>query len=86
MDKGPCSCSPVILEENGLAACDSSYTDDELVDAFGDLAALPVEVEERRPTCLRCRRPQKVCLCPFLPQQPLEVSTCLYVVQHPAEV
>uniref|UniRef100_A0A3B3U3F5 tRNA-uridine aminocarboxypropyltransferase n=1 Tax=Poecilia latipinna TaxID=48699 RepID=A0A3B3U3F5_9TELE len=32
-----------------------------------------------------CSRPQKVCLCPFLPQQPLEVSTCLYVVQHPAE-
>uniref|UniRef100_A0A8C6KVA3 tRNA-uridine aminocarboxypropyltransferase n=1 Tax=Nothobranchius furzeri TaxID=105023 RepID=A0A8C6KVA3_NOTFU len=30
-------------------------------------------------------RPQKVCLCPFLPPQPLEVSTCLYVVQHPAE-
>ncbi|KAK5614671.1 DTW domain-containing protein 2 [Crenichthys baileyi] len=85
MDNGPYSCSSVTLEENGLAACDSSYTDDELVDAFGDLAALPVEVEERRPTCLRCRRPQKVCLCPFLPQQPLEVSTCLYVVQHPAE-
>nr|XP_046231291.1 cardiomyopathy-associated protein 5-like [Scatophagus argus] len=54
-------------------------------EGFGDLAALPVEVDERRPTCLRCRRPQKVCLCPFLPPQPLEVSTCLYIVQHPAE-
>ncbi|XP_038148417.1 tRNA-uridine aminocarboxypropyltransferase 2 [Cyprinodon tularosa] len=85
MDNGPCLCSTVTLEENGLTVCDSSCTDDELVDAFGDLTALPVEVEERRPTCLRCRRPQKVCLCPFLPQQPLEVSTCLYVVQHPAE-
>uniref|UniRef100_A0A8C5PBK8 tRNA-uridine aminocarboxypropyltransferase n=1 Tax=Leptobrachium leishanense TaxID=445787 RepID=A0A8C5PBK8_9ANUR len=31
------------------------------------------------------RRPQKVCLCPFLPEQPLPVSTCLYIVQHPAE-
>lgn len=30
-------------------------------------------------------RPEKVCLCPFLPQQPLEVSTCLYIVQHPNE-
>ncbi|XP_030598527.1 DTW domain-containing protein 2 isoform X2 [Archocentrus centrarchus] len=59
--------------------------EDGLVDAFGDLAALPVEAGERRPTCFRCRRPQKVCLCPFLPPQPLEVSTCLYVVQHPAE-
>ncbi|XP_037547767.1 tRNA-uridine aminocarboxypropyltransferase 2, partial [Nematolebias whitei] len=64
---------------------DGRPTEDGVVDAFGDLAALPVEVEERRPTCLRCRRPQKVCLCPFLPPQPLEVSTCLYVVQHPAE-
>uniref|UniRef100_S4RCL9 tRNA-uridine aminocarboxypropyltransferase n=1 Tax=Petromyzon marinus TaxID=7757 RepID=S4RCL9_PETMA len=30
-------------------------------------------------------RPQKVCLCPFLPAHPLEVSTRLYIVQHPAE-
>ncbi|XP_059825611.1 tRNA-uridine aminocarboxypropyltransferase 2 isoform X3 [Hypanus sabinus] len=30
-------------------------------------------------------RPQKVCLCPFLPVHPLNVSTCLYIVQHPAE-
>ncbi|XP_037120814.1 tRNA-uridine aminocarboxypropyltransferase 2 [Syngnathus acus] len=64
---------------------DTSSDDDCLDDAFGGLAALPVEVSERRPTCLRCRRPQKVCLCPFLPAQPLDVSTCLYIVQHPAE-
>ncbi|XP_077398652.1 tRNA-uridine aminocarboxypropyltransferase 2 [Vanacampus margaritifer] len=64
---------------------DTSSDDDRVDDAFGDLAALPVEVSERRPTCLRCRRPQKVCLCPFLPAQPLDVSTCLYIVQHPAE-
>ncbi|XP_077200482.1 tRNA-uridine aminocarboxypropyltransferase 2 isoform X3 [Paroedura picta] len=30
-------------------------------------------------------RPQKVCLCPFLPVNPLKVSTCLYIIQHPAE-
>ncbi|XP_075597127.1 tRNA-uridine aminocarboxypropyltransferase 2 isoform X2 [Balearica regulorum gibbericeps] len=30
-------------------------------------------------------RPQKVCLCPFLPIHPLKVSTCLYIIQHPAE-
>uniref|UniRef100_W5MQW7 tRNA-uridine aminocarboxypropyltransferase n=1 Tax=Lepisosteus oculatus TaxID=7918 RepID=W5MQW7_LEPOC len=52
---------------------------------FEDLLELPVESPERRPTCLRCSRPQKVCLCPFLPVHPLEVSTCLYIVQHPAE-
>ncbi|XP_035039896.1 tRNA-uridine aminocarboxypropyltransferase 2 isoform X2 [Hippoglossus stenolepis] len=85
MEDAPRLSSTVSPEENGPGTCDSSWTEDGLVDAFRDLATLPVEVEERRPTCLRCRRPQKVCLCPFLPTQPLEVSTCLYVVQHPAE-
>ncbi|XP_020635716.3 tRNA-uridine aminocarboxypropyltransferase 2 [Pogona vitticeps] len=46
---------------------------------------LPVEVSARRPECGRCGRPQKVCLCPFLPVHPLNVSTCLYIIQHPAE-
>ncbi|XP_054600509.1 tRNA-uridine aminocarboxypropyltransferase 2 isoform X3 [Nothobranchius furzeri] len=85
MENASSLCSVVSPEEYELKNCDSCPTNDGLVDVFGDLAALPVEVEERRPTCLRCRRPQKVCLCPFLPPQPLEVSTCLYVVQHPAE-
>ncbi|XP_036385811.1 tRNA-uridine aminocarboxypropyltransferase 2 [Megalops cyprinoides] len=52
---------------------------------FGELSQLPIEINERRPTCLRCGRPQKVCLCPFLPACHLEVSTSLYIVQHPAE-
>ncbi|XP_051981200.1 tRNA-uridine aminocarboxypropyltransferase 2-like [Xyrauchen texanus] len=30
-------------------------------------------------------RPVKVCLCPYLPAHPLDVSTSLYIVQHPAE-
>ncbi|XP_011356569.1 DTW domain-containing protein 2 isoform X1 [Pteropus vampyrus] len=46
---------------------------------------LPVEPAERRPECSRCSRPQKVCLCPFLPVYPLHVSTHLYIIQHPAE-
>lgn len=46
---------------------------------------LPVERAERRPECSRCSRPQKVCLCPFLPLHPLHISTNLYVIQHPAE-
>ncbi|XP_018606236.1 DTW domain-containing protein 2 [Scleropages formosus] len=58
---------------------------EETSDEFGDLFELPVEITERRPTCLRCGRPQKVCLCPFLPARPLEVNTRLYIVQHPAE-
>uniref|UniRef100_A0A669AVG7 tRNA-uridine aminocarboxypropyltransferase n=1 Tax=Oreochromis niloticus TaxID=8128 RepID=A0A669AVG7_ORENI len=87
MDCAPSLCPAVTQEiQSGPEMCDGSSMEDGLVDAFGDLAALPVEAGERRPTCFRCRRPQKVCLCPFLPPQPLEVSTCLYVVQHPAEV
>ncbi|XP_058395017.1 tRNA-uridine aminocarboxypropyltransferase 2 [Diceros bicornis minor] len=46
---------------------------------------LPVEPTERRPECSRCSRPQKVCLCPFLPVHPLHISTHLYIIQHPAE-
>lgn len=77
--------SLVIPGESGPETPDSSSMEDGIADGFSDLATLPVEDGEKRPTCSRCRRPQKVCLCPFLPPQPLEVSTCLYVVQHPAE-
>lgn len=55
MDRVSGFCPSISSEENGEANGDSSSADDELVDAFGDLAALPVEVGERRPTCLRCR-------------------------------
>lgn len=49
------------------------------------LWGLPVEHAERRPECSRCSRPQKVCLCPYLPVRPLQISTHLYIIQHPAE-
>ncbi|XP_041499308.1 tRNA-uridine aminocarboxypropyltransferase 2-like [Microtus oregoni] len=49
------------------------------------LWGLPVERTERRPECSRCSRPQKVCLCPYLPVYPLQISTHLYIIQHPAE-
>ncbi|XP_004836219.1 DTW domain-containing protein 2 [Heterocephalus glaber] len=49
------------------------------------LWALPVEPAARRPECGCCSRPQKVCLCPFLPVHPLRISTHLYIIQHPAE-
>ncbi|XP_077096627.1 tRNA-uridine aminocarboxypropyltransferase 2 [Siphateles boraxobius] len=54
-------------------------------EGFSVLSDLPVEMSERRPTCRRCCRPVKVCLCPYLPALPLAVSTSLYIVQHPAE-
>ncbi|KAG8456274.1 hypothetical protein GDO86_002168 [Hymenochirus boettgeri] len=58
----------------------------EVEGAIRGLSSLPVEdTGDRRRLCSQCRRPQKVCLCPFLPSCALNVSTSLYIVQHPAE-
>ncbi|XP_002730838.1 tRNA-uridine aminocarboxypropyltransferase 2-like [Saccoglossus kowalevskii] len=54
-------------------------------DVLVGLAALPVEVSEKRPTCDRCNRPTRVCLCPFLPKERVKISTTLYIIQHPHE-
>ncbi|XP_069481659.1 tRNA-uridine aminocarboxypropyltransferase 2 [Ambystoma mexicanum] len=67
------------------AGSEALFLEDELGDGFAELQVLPIESINRRPECPRCSRPQKVCLCPFLPVHPLSVSTCLYIVQHPAE-
>ncbi|XP_045342503.1 tRNA-uridine aminocarboxypropyltransferase 2 isoform X2 [Leopardus geoffroyi] len=64
------------------AAFLGAEADDACADALWEL---PVEPAERRPECSRCSRPQKVCLCPFLPLHPLHISTHLYIIQHPAE-
>ncbi|CAB3989068.1 Hypothetical predicted protein [Paramuricea clavata] len=39
----------------------------------------------KRPICDRCKRPAKVCLCEAFPDKPLEISTTVYVLQHPEE-
>ncbi|XP_074426480.1 tRNA-uridine aminocarboxypropyltransferase 2 isoform X1 [Larus michahellis] len=70
--------------ERGSAAASAAAPAEDGEGCAG-LWELPVECCERRPECGRCSRPQKVCLCPFLPIQPLKVSTCLYIIQHPAE-
>ena len=41
-------------DENHSDLCEESSPEDAEIDVFGGLAALPVEVCERRPTCLRC--------------------------------
>lgn len=70
----------------GGTAPPAAVLDEEADGASADgLWELPVERAERRPECSRCSRPQKVCLCPFLPLHPLHISTHLYVIQHPAE-
>ncbi|KAM6036123.1 tRNA-uridine aminocarboxypropyltransferase 2 isoform 1-T1 [Theristicus caerulescens] len=73
--------------ERGSAAAGSgaALAPGEEGEGCAGLWELPVERCERRPECGRCSRPQKVCLCPFLPIHPLKVSTCLYIIQHPAE-
>ncbi|KAF6356825.1 DTW domain containing 2 [Rhinolophus ferrumequinum] len=71
----------------GGTAPPAAVLDEESDGASADgLWELPVEPAERRPECSRCSRPQKVCLCPFLPLHPLHISTHLYIIQHPAEV
>uniref|UniRef100_A0AC11D0W0 DTW domain containing 2 n=1 Tax=Ovis aries TaxID=9940 RepID=A0AC11D0W0_SHEEP len=71
----------------GGSAPAASVLDAEAYGASADgLWELPVEPAERRPECSHCSRPQKVCLCPFLPAHPLHISTYLYIIQHPAEV
>ncbi|XP_004686709.1 PREDICTED: DTW domain-containing protein 2 [Condylura cristata] len=70
----------------GSAALASAGAGAEADGASADgLWELPVEPARRRPECSRCSRPQKVCLCPFLPLHPLHISTHLYIIQHPAE-
>nr|XP_021520578.1 DTW domain-containing protein 2 [Aotus nancymaae] len=64
------------------AAALGAEADDTSADGLWEL---PAEPAERRPECSRCSRPQKVCLCPFLPAHPLPISTHLYIIQHPAE-
>ncbi|KAM9731307.1 tRNA-uridine aminocarboxypropyltransferase 2 [Dama dama] len=70
----------------GGSAPAASVLDAEACGACADgLWDLPVEPAERRPECSHCSRPQKVCLCPFLPAHPVHISTYLYIIQHPAE-
>ncbi|XP_070543356.1 tRNA-uridine aminocarboxypropyltransferase 2-like [Ptychodera flava] len=63
----------------------SNFSSCEEDDVLSDLGALPVEESERRPTCDRCTRPTSVCLCPYLPSERAQVSTNLYIIQHPHE-
>ncbi|XP_061217014.1 tRNA-uridine aminocarboxypropyltransferase 2 isoform X1 [Neopsephotus bourkii] len=73
------------MEGGSVAAPASAPALGEEEEGCAGLWELPVERCERRPECGRCSRPQKVCLCPFLPIHPLKISACLYIIQHPAE-
>ncbi|XP_068127770.1 tRNA-uridine aminocarboxypropyltransferase 2 [Hyperolius riggenbachi] len=81
--------SDLEVEDVFMNSCNIDDANEDLSDeesAIQGLSGLPVESSPaRRTLCVRCRRPEKVCLCPFLPAHPIHVSTCLYIVQHPAE-
>ena len=50
------------------------------------LARLPLlALAAVRQTCHRCARPQRTCLCPALPAEPLPLDSRVIVLQHPAE-
>ncbi|KAK0057979.1 DTW domain-containing protein 2 [Biomphalaria pfeifferi] len=58
-------------------------TDDFLnLDVFDDDS---LSSKSKRATCDRCKRPLSVCWCPYLPRQPLQVQTNIYILQHPFE-
>ncbi|XP_003788944.1 DTW domain-containing protein 2 [Otolemur garnettii] len=72
-------------QEDGTAPAAAALDTEADIAGADGLWELPVEPVERRPECSRCSRPQKVCLCPYLPAHPLNISTHLYIIQHPAE-
>lgn len=39
----------------------------------------------RREVCQDCERPKRVCVCAFLPSQPIELRTRMVILQHPDE-
>ncbi|XP_071844965.1 tRNA-uridine aminocarboxypropyltransferase 2-like [Apostichopus japonicus] len=50
-----------------------------------DLMSLPCEPAIRRSECNKCGRPSNVCLCPFLPANPIAIKSSVFLVQHPRE-
>ncbi|KAL5004161.1 hypothetical protein ScPMuIL_017617 [Solemya velum] len=75
------------MEENSRASngCFPENNDDFLDTIFEYANGETEERLERRPVCDRCRRPITVCWCPFLPTEPLDVKTEVYILQHPFE-
>ncbi|XP_053202800.1 tRNA-uridine aminocarboxypropyltransferase 2-like [Panonychus citri] len=60
-------------------------SEDELGEVLDELLNIPSEPQESRKLCDKCCRPEKVCLCPYLPGKPIPVSNKLIILQHPSE-
>jgi len=53
-----------------------------------ELSLLSDEVissEKKRLSCEKCRRPQRVCWCAYLPEKPIKIRGKVIVLQHPGE-
>lgn len=59
--------------------------EDDLGEVLGELLNIQSEPQESRKLCDRCCRPEKVCLCPYLPVKPLPIKSKLLILQHPSE-
>ncbi|XP_071494278.1 tRNA-uridine aminocarboxypropyltransferase 2-like [Diadema antillarum] len=54
-------------------------------DVFTSLAAMPSDPPEKRDVCSRCGRPVSVGLCKYFPKERLNISSTVYIIQHPNE-
>jgi len=43
------------------------------------------QITVKRPNCLRCKRPERVCVCFAFPKVPVPITTTLHILQHPRE-
>ncbi|KNC32970.1 hypothetical protein FF38_07200 [Lucilia cuprina] len=58
---------------------------EENADSWQDLLGITADPPERRDKCEQCKRPQVVCWCSSLPNPPLDITSSVVILQHPAE-
>ncbi|XP_067137242.1 tRNA-uridine aminocarboxypropyltransferase 2 [Centruroides vittatus] len=63
----------------------NSSEKDELSEVLEELSLISSDPPSMRECCLKCRRPKTVCWCPFLPAEPVAVSSFVIILQHPGE-
>ncbi|XP_064608497.1 tRNA-uridine aminocarboxypropyltransferase 2-like [Liolophura sinensis] len=56
-----------------------------MADFLSELANVEATPRAKRPFCKRCSRPLTVCWCPYLPHEPIDVTTTVWILQHPLE-
>eukprot|EP00106_Octopus_bimaculoides_P015858 XP_014783300.1 PREDICTED: DTW domain-containing protein 2-like [Octopus bimaculoides] len=64
---------------------DDNVETESFLDDLYDFANEEPVINTKRQTCSRCCRPVTVCWCPYLPREPIQLSTTVYILQHPFE-